>query len=200
MDSREEFSSLMFAVGKAYLTMEGNLVRDAEVPPRRSNLTSILGSVMWTAWMLQSKRLAVAGHPQTPARCLGSLFMGLFLEGGWIESGLTAEETSRGPSTWTPALSKPLLSMSPVHAPNAHSCPLSRLLNFYKKKTKKTKKQANQKPQAGSVCLCPRNQHHILHLLLHSCTCVHRFTLTTADFACVHHSQVGKKPLGNTAL
>lgn len=195
MDSREEVSPLMFAVGKVYLTMESNLVRNAEIPPRRSHLTSILGSVMWTVWILQSKCLGAAGHPQTPARCLGSLFMGLLLEGGWIESGLTAEETSQRPSTWTPALSKALLSMSHAHAPNARSCPLSRLFN-----TCKETKQANQKPQAGSVCLCPRNQYHISQLVLHSCTCAHHFTLTTADFACVHHTHVGKKPLGNTAL
>lgn len=120
--------------------------------------------------------------------------MGLLLKGGWIGSGLTARNRKR-PSTWAPALFKALFSMSYVYAPNAVSCLLSRLLNIFRET-----KQANQKPQVGSVCLFPRKKSSVSQLVLHSCMCTHCFTLTTADSACVHQALVGKKPLGNTAL
>lgn len=146
-------------------------------------------------WLAPWAVLCEAGHSQTPARCLHSSFMGLCLKGVWIKSALTAKRTSQSPSTWTPALSKALLSISPAHAPNTCSCPLSRLLNICKET-----KSVNQKPQAGSVCLCPRNQYPLLQLVLRSWTSTNHFTLNTASFACGHQAHVGKKPLGNTTL
>lgn len=72
---------MRFAAGKVYLTMEGNLARNAEVSPRRPLLTGILICAMQTVRFLQGRYLAVVGCPQTPLRCLGSLFMALPLEG-----------------------------------------------------------------------------------------------------------------------
>lgn len=85
--------------------------------------------------------------------------------------------------------------MSPAHAPNTCSCPLSRLLSICKET-----KSVNQKPQAASDCLCPRNQYHISQLVLHSWTCTNHFTLSTAGFACAHQTHVGKKPLRNNSI
>lgn len=88
MNSREEFSSLMFAVGKVYLSM-GQLaqrcrVPTEEVPPHQHPRQCYVNNLDL------SKCLAVAEHPHTLVNVLGPLFMGLLLKGGQIESGLTA--------------------------------------------------------------------------------------------------------------